>query len=830
MQTPASRASGSSPRGFEARAYGAGRTAPAATLAAAVAVLVGASGATAQDAPLRFVTGNDFGDFSGEALEEGGMAAQLVREALAAVGDEVEMTFEDWQPGYDAALAGEWDGAFPWYHLPERDVGFVFSDSIYELVERVFHLEGDPDLPDIRGAEDLAGLNLCYPAGWGAPVAIQAMFEDGTLQRTEPGDMSRCFDLLANEQVDAVLSPQLQGYETVEAHPTLDAFDVSTASWEVRINTLSVLVPKALGRDVACARVARLNAGLAAARANGLYDAVARRWFGPLAQLADPSERYELTRRDGDLIEGEALGVSAQRFLIDTGADGIQRVPLDDVAWLRRAGVDEFDAARDWCLSEDAADAGPTSDANDGPTDGGPTDGGSTDGGVAASGPERTLAVAGPVPLAAELVPALLSGWLGREVRAESDAAFSVTSPSNDPRRPDGLVVRARGTAGAFDALATSAAELALADRRPTADERAALAALDTFPSEATEHVFALEALAPVVHASRELEAVELQALRDALGSGDASWSALGAPDDEAIVTVHIEQHLGASLDAPDNDFAGLPAPAADVRLHPTREDVLAAVASDPDALGLVSQREAEGAEDAGRADYLGSGVRPLAVSDCGLLHAPSAFAARTEEYPLSRRLYMYYSPKRENGFAGAFVRHAQSEVGQAVVAEHGLVDLSIEPAPADEREGALENLRRTGVQNADVGDRLAEAMNGATRLSTTFRFRTGSSRLDARATRDAERLAAWLRERSLGAEDIELVGYADSRGGYGRNCQLSSLRTASVAEALAREGVDGELSLVPACEEAPVACNATAAGQDLNRRVEVWLRDGSGA
>ena len=264
------------------------------------------------------MTGDDFGDFSGRDLDEGGMATQVVREAFTAAGVDVEIEFDGWQAGYDATLAGRRDGAFPWYFLPERADGFVYTDSIYELVERVFHLEGDPDVPEIGGARDLAGLTLCYPAGWGAPPSIQAMFDSGETVRSEPGDMSRCFDLLANERVDAVLAPQLQGYATVEAHPELDAFDVATASWEVTIRTLSVLLPKAVGRARACGDAVRFGAGLATIRANGLFDVVARRWFGPLAQLASPSERYALERRTDtgtETLEGTAIGLSGGRFL-----------------------------------------------------------------------------------------------------------------------------------------------------------------------------------------------------------------------------------------------------------------------------------------------------------------------------------------------------------------------------------------------------------------------------------------------------------------------------------------------------------------------------------
>ena len=824
--------------------------------------------AFAQDDARTLATGDDFGDFSGRDLDEGGMATQVVREAFTASGIDAEMSFEPWKEGYDETLAGNRDGAFPWYFLPERTEGFVYTDSIYELVERIFHLDGDPDVPEIRGAADLAGLNLCYPVGWGPPPSIQAMLDSGETTRTEPGDMSRCFDLLANGRVDVVLAPQLQGYATVEAHPELDAFDVATASWEVTIRTLSVLLPKAAGRARACGDAVRFGAGLATVRANGLFDVIARRWFGPLAQLASPSETYELVRRapDGatETLSGTAIGLSGGSFLIDAGEAGVRRVPLDELAWIGRAGFDELDLSRAWCLGE-AVDGGAVAGGTDGTdppasaagpgdvADAGAEDAGaasvaaadSTDAGAeAAAAGDRTLRVAGPGAFTRALVPDLLAGWAAREVTAAGDGAgFAVVDASNDPREPDRLEIAGRSTADAFEALADGRAELAVVDRPPLPAERAALAPLDDFPSETTEHVFALEAIVPVVHPSRTLEAIGLEGLRAAVAGAPPDWGALGeargnagadgdgSDDGGGRPSVHVSDRLAASLGRGGRDgaggaggAAGLPAVGPTVVRHPNRAAVLAAVAADPDALGLVAHLDVD-PEDG----YAARGVRALALADCELVHPPTGFAARSEEYPLSRRLYMYYSPRRAD-FAGGFVRHAQSDAGQRTVAARGLVDLSIVEASDEDRAGALANRARTGVQSTDTAAGLDAAVADARRLSTTFRFVTSSARLDARAVRDAERLAGWLRERDLDASDVRLVGYADSRGGYPRNCALSRQRAGSVAEALAGEGLDGAAATFGACEEAPVACNATAAGQELNRRVEVWLRDGASA
>ncbi|MGI4732544.1 MAG: OmpA family protein [Janthinobacterium lividum] len=71
----------------------------------------------------------------------------------------------------------------------------------------------------------------------------------------------------------------------------------------------------------------------------------------------------------------------------------------------------------------------------------------------------------------------------------------------------------------------------------------------------------------------------------------------------------------------------------------------------------------------------------------------------------------------------------------------------------------------------------------------------------------------------------IRIDGYTDSRASREHNQQLSEARARSVADALSRLGVDpGRIQTAGHGEDDPVATNATAAGRQQNRRVEVTL------
>ena len=110
-----------------------------------------------------------------------------------------------------------------------------------------------------------------------------------------------------------------------------------------------------------------------------------------------------------------------------------------------------------------------------------------------------------------------------------------------------------------------------------------------------------------------------------------------------------------------------------------------------------------------------------------------------------------------------------------------------------------------------------------ALRLSVNFRFRTGSSELDNRGLKDLDRVTEFLASSSVNPDRLMLFGFADSRGAATLNQTLSENRAKTVAAALAQRGVEPK-TVRGFGSAIPVADNATADGQDKNRRVEVWV------
>jgi phosphate transport system substrate-binding protein len=198
--------------------------------------------------------------------------------------------------------------------------------------------------------------------------------------------------------------------------------------------------------------------------------------------------------------------------------------------------------------------------------------------------------------------------------------------------------------------------------------------------------------------------------------------------------------------------------------------------------------------------------------------------------------MYLYNRSDNVDDTAQALLDFAISSDADAVIAKSGFIDLGIErrsQGETDPRRIALasEAGRYDIASEGVVLNELLEEMGNYDRLSTTFRFRTGSSRLDERGRLDLDRLIAYLDGAPAGTE-VTVVGFTDDVGPFEANRQLAIERANSVLEEIRTVGaerLDGiNLSTMGFGEAAPSACNISDRGRAINRRVEIWISGGN--
>jgi outer membrane protein OmpA-like peptidoglycan-associated protein len=110
--------------------------------------------------------------------------------------------------------------------------------------------------------------------------------------------------------------------------------------------------------------------------------------------------------------------------------------------------------------------------------------------------------------------------------------------------------------------------------------------------------------------------------------------------------------------------------------------------------------------------------------------------------------------------------------------------------------------------------------------VDETVLFDTDKAAIKPTAAAALQQIAGSIGQRYPGSE-VRVMGFADSRGDKSYNKALSEERAEAVKNYLVANGkIDAtRLSVEPMGEAAPVATNATAAGRQENRRVEIAVR-----
>ena len=358
------------------------------------------------------------------------------------------------------------------------------------------------------------------------------------------------------------------------------------------------------------------------------------------------------------------------------------------------------------------------------------------------------------------------------------------------------IEIAAHGTGTGLQALLDGRADLWMASRAVTAEELQRASAWGRLDHPRQEHVIALDGVAVIVHPRSSLRALAIADVRR-LFSGEAhDWTALGR--EPGKVALHARDDRSGTFDTfRALVLAGAPL-AATAKRYESSDELVAAVAADPDAIGFVGL------------DSI-AGTRALAISDTGTRALePRRLEVATEDYALSRRLYLY-AAELQSERVRAFVEFAQGEVGQRIAERVGFVGQQ------------LTAVRET--PRADMPSEYLALTEGAQRVSVNFRFDTGLTYLDGKALRDLQRLAEFLDGEAMRGVEVALIGFSDAKEASPIDAiMLSNDRADYIAQMLSRAGVPVR-RIRGMADASPVASNLSEFGRGKNRRVEVWVR-----
>jgi phosphate transport system substrate-binding protein len=208
---------------------------------------------------------------------------------------------------------------------------------------------------------------------------------------------------------------------------------------------------------------------------------------------------------------------------------------------------------------------------------------------------------------------------------------------------------------------------------------------------------------------------------------------------------------------------------------------------------------------------------------DCGIEIDPSPFNIKTEDYPLSRRLYLF-TPRSLPANSQAFLDYVfSSDAAQSALNDSEATDQSIEVGKEDLR---LTRERTLPENQHPMARKFGSDTADAKRLSISYRFASNDQTLDTKAMQDILRLVTYLRSGGAGGS-ILLTGFTDSSGDRDKNQTLSQGRAETVRNAIAKLDPALASSIIAHGygSALPVTCNDTELGKAKNRRVEVWIK-----
>lgn len=437
------------------------------------------------------------------------------------------------------------------------------------------------------------------------------------------------------------------------------------------------------------------------------------------------------------------------------------------------------------------------------------------------------ITLSGSSSMAEVLLPALIEGFALRNgFKTRRDALsgenFEYTLMRSDTRPVARFSFLVSTTDNGFTDLIAQEADIVMAQREIRASEQdmARAAGLGDMTAASRSRIVALDALVPVVSPENPVTRISLPSLAKVFSGEINNWQALGGPD--APISLHMSAP-GTGLTQAFEDRVLGPSDkkfSQDLRYYDRGTALVRRVATDPFAIGIAS--------------FANTGTtRMLTLTGtCGFVLRANRRAIKTEDYPLTSAMFLYLPERRLAKVARDFLAYVRGPGAQIVIRRAGFVDQAPERISMNAQGDRLTNAILAAGPEVSLGElqRLAHTLSGFRRLSTSFRFEAGSARPDAQSRSNIAQLARALETGLYDGKVLKFVGFSDGQGVASANRKIALKRATGLrdtvlttAETVSLERV--ELQVEAFGEALPMACDDSAWGRQVNRRVEVWVR-----
>jgi phosphate transport system substrate-binding protein len=395
-----------------------------------------------------------------------------------------------------------------------------------------------------------------------------------------------------------------------------------------------------------------------------------------------------------------------------------------------------------------------------------------------------------------QMVPVLVEGWMKKFGYGQVRVVRSQNGMTRIDAKRDSesiiVEIQGKGSQPGFQDLVNGNAEIAMMSRPLTDKETDDGWQLGSLVSPDQEHVVALQAVTAIVNPRNEIAGLDVSQLNKIISGNITDWKQLGGKP--GPIHLHIASSNSGLLEM-QTAILNSGRVARNAHRYDDSKSIRAAVEADAYAIGIT-----EFSKNSGRIRAL-----PIRVAD---RYIPAdTLHIKTEDYPLMRRLY-FYTGQIVTALGRGFVTYADSEEGQRLLESHGY--LSLAPMLASVKE------------EKDSPREYTQWLDGASRLSLSFRFGSAFSIFDSRGAQDLARLKDFMQRPGNRNRKVILIGHADKQSSRYLADSVSNEYADLVASSLMEIGVH-PIRVRGVGYSLPLSSGNNAVYR--NRRVEIWLR-----
>ncbi len=429
-----------------------------------------------------------------------------------------------------------------------------------------------------------------------------------------------------------------------------------------------------------------------------------------------------------------------------------------------------------------------------------------------AATPKVILKLHGSNTIGAKLVPALAAAYL-----QQLGATATVNKPlgvANEvqvigflPQTEEvvAIEIKAHGSSTGFKSLIAKTTDIAMSSRHIRESENLELLlSQGDMTQPESEHIIALDGLAVITHEDNPVKQLTVAQLAQIFAGEITNWSRLGGPNQN--IRLYARDDQSGTYDT----FKSLVLKRHNKKLSQSQRfesnALLAqAVENDPAGIGFT-----------GLAYARPENMVYVAADEGIAAIKPEQFTISSEDYALSRRLYLYANKFRnDNPHIQSFIEFSVSMNGQKLVEQVSFIPQKI-----------TATLPVVTADHPPQYQRLA--LNGE-RLSMTFRMRADRAEIDNKSVNDIEHLVSYLQRNPY--RKVALIGFsAGESDDVVADTNRSFIRSKVLAHELKQRGVH-EVEIVAMGNQLPIDSNNSETGRYKNNRTEVWLiRDSNGS